>query len=238
MDSSRRRKSGICCWPFSFSSSSPTRRDERPRRQQNPLGHRAARQRAADGNALEKGSGYSEHESEYDTASTGGEVVHRRYYSHGAEEDGETSDTSSAVSNSSSSYQDSESVESDPQQRALRAAESFRQWSNKEYVPLTSEEKRALKEHRRSMASEEGTYMNSRAQRPNPGETPKETEEFVDLNDPDEHHALARRRSQIRFTEAVIADVVVAVPLQRTGSILSNAMEEQVVDEIPVFEGV
>lgn len=165
--------------------------------------------------------------------------------------------TSSASPNAAGSFDSDDifSVESDPQERARRAAESFLQWKDKAYVPLNSEEKRAIKEYRKTVASEEGTYMSTRAQRPRPdGPRREKTREgdYIPLDNPVENVALKRRHSQIRFTEAVAAPVVadvhneaVFVPLEDgveipalrpTASILSKSSMADVVDEVPFFD--
>jgi hypothetical protein len=147
------------------------------------------------------------------------------------------------------------SVESDPQERARRAAESFLQWKNKEYVPLSADEKRAIKEYRKAVAQEEGTYMSTRAQRPRPDAPRREKTregDYIPLDDPAENYALKRRHSQIRFTEAVAApaaadvhneavlvplDDGVAIPaLKPTASILSKSSLTDVVDDVPLFD--
>ena len=181
-----------------------------------------------------------------------------------------TTSTSSSISTSSSSSSslshsdslisfesaDGFSTESDPQERARRAAQSFLQWKDKEYVPLSSEEKRAIKEYRKAVAQEEGTYMSTRAQRPRPDAPRREKTregDYIPLDDPAENYALKRRHSQIRFTEAVAAPAVLDVhneaelivlddggeipALKPTASILSKSSLCDVVDEVPRFDG-
>ncbi|KAK7197542.1 hypothetical protein NESM_000704100 [Novymonas esmeraldas] len=157
------------------------------------------------------------------------------------------------IPSSDTSNSDSQSTESDPEERARRAAESFLRWKDKEYVPLSSEEKRAIKEYRKSVANEEGTYMSTRAQRPRPGDAKRRAsreDECVQLSSPADGGGLVRRRSsKIRFTAAVVAhraanphneEVVVVVTeageevpaLPRSASILQRS---SITEEPPVF---
>lgn len=159
------------------------------------------------------------------------------------------------TSSSDSADLEAASAESDPQERARRAAESFMQWKDKEYVPLSADEKRAIKEYRKTVAQEQGTYMSSRAQRPRPGGQKRHNSregEAVNLNSPAAGGRLMRRRSsKIRFTAAVVAskatdvhnDAVVVtteegeeVPaLPRSASILRKSSLRDVSAEPPVF---
>ncbi|AYU81497.1 hypothetical protein, unknown function [Leishmania donovani] len=154
-----------------------------------------------------------------------------------------------------SAESDAPSEESDPQERVRRATASFLQWKNKEYVPLSPDEKRAIKEYRKTVAQEEGTYTSTRAQRQRGG-APKELisreDEWVDLGTPVEDGGLVRRRNRkIRFVAAVIASkevdvhndglVVVTdtgeeVPeLPRCASILRTSCVKHLTEEPPVF---
>ncbi|KAG5472175.1 hypothetical protein CUR178_02851 [Leishmania enriettii] len=158
------------------------------------------------------------------------------------------------VVSTDSAESDGPSEESDPQERARRAAASFLQWRNKEYVPLSGDEKRAIKEYRRAVAQEEGSYMSTRAQRPLDGAprrlTPR-TDECVDPVGPAEGCVLMRRRSsKIRFIAAVVASRAVNVHndalvvtgageevpvLPRSASILRDSSMTRPTEEPPVF---
>ncbi|KAG5471500.1 hypothetical protein LSCM1_01593 [Leishmania martiniquensis] len=148
------------------------------------------------------------------------------------------------------------SVESDPQERARRAATSFLKWKDKEYVPLSYDEKRAIKEYRKAIAQEEGSYTSTRAQRPPDGTSRQVTsraEECVPLDDSTDGCTLVRRRSsQIRFTAAVVASRAVDVhndalvvrgageevpALPRSASILRSSSVTRSTEEPPVFTG-
>ncbi|KAG5496019.1 hypothetical protein JIQ42_02905 [Leishmania sp. Namibia] len=158
------------------------------------------------------------------------------------------------VVSTDSAESDGPSEESDPQERARRAAASFLRWKNKEYVPLSGDEKRAIKEYRRAVAQEEGSYMSTRAQRPLDGAprrlTPR-TDECVDLVSPADGCVLMRRRSsKIRFIAAVVASRAVNVhndalvvtgageevpALPRSASILRSSSMTRPTEEPPVF---
>ncbi|CAJ1031874.1 hypothetical protein, conserved [Leishmania lindenbergi] len=150
---------------------------------------------------------------------------------------------------------DAPSDESDPQERARRAAASFLQWKNKEYVPLSSDEKRAIKEYRKSIAQEEGSYMNARAQR-SQERTPKRFTSHVDecanLDCSTECGELMRRRSSaIRFIPAAMASKAVGVhndahievtdageevpALLHSASILQQSYVTSLTEESPAF---
>ncbi|KAG5497138.1 hypothetical protein GH5_01673 [Leishmania sp. Ghana 2012 LV757] len=157
------------------------------------------------------------------------------------------------VVSTDSAESDGPSEESDPQERARRAAASFLQWKNKEYVPLSGDEKRAIKEYRRAVAQEEGSYMSTRAQRPLDGAprrlTPRTDE--CDLVGPADGCVLMRRRSsKIRFIAAVVASRAVNVhndalvvtgageevpALPRFASILRSSSMTRPTEEPPVF---
>ncbi|KPI85711.1 hypothetical protein ABL78_5243 [Leptomonas seymouri] len=192
------------------------------------------------------------------------------YSTYGSDDDGSgpasnmasvVTSSSSEVSISSNSQGDNVagfdddvfSVESDPQERARRAAESFLQWKDKEYIPLNGEEKRVIKEHRKTMAMEEGTYMSSRAQRPRPNAPHREVVregDCIPLEEP-ESTGLRRRSSLVRFTKAaalpVATDVhneIVLVPLEDgleipalkpTASILSKSSIAEAAHEASLY---
>ncbi|CBZ29340.1 hypothetical protein, unknown function [Leishmania mexicana MHOM/GT/2001/U1103] len=153
-----------------------------------------------------------------------------------------------------SAESDAPSEESDPHERVRRATESFLQWKNKEYVPLSLNEKRAIKEYRKAVAHEEGSYTSTRAQRQREGTSKQlilREDEWVDLGCPNEGGGPVRHRSRkIRFVAAVIANkvdvhndgLVVAtdageeVPeLPRCASILRSSCVEHLTEEPPVF---
>lgn len=154
-----------------------------------------------------------------------------------------------------SAESDAPSEESDPDERVRRATASFLQWKNKEYVPLSLDEKRAIKEYRKMVAQEEGSYTSTRAQRQR-DRAPKlfisREDDWVDLGSPAEGDGLARRRSRkIRFVAAVIASKEVDVhndglvvltdageevpELPRSASILRMSCVKNLTEEAPVF---
>ncbi|GET91286.1 hypothetical protein, unknown function [Leishmania tarentolae] len=147
------------------------------------------------------------------------------------------------------------SEDSDPQERVRRATASFLQWKNKEYVPLSEDEKRVIKEYRKVVAQEDGSHESMRApqhrRRASKKPMMREGKRTV-LDVPAEDGALIeRRRRNIRFVAAMVASKEVDVhnnefvvveetgekvpELPRRASILRKSSMADLAEEPPAF---